>query len=334
MVRHQARSCDAAARSSSARLRTAASAARAAAVAYAGTGAASAASRLDPAGCSCARGSSSASSETVLEELESEEEWEKEAAAQAAASASSSSLGRFEPAEATSCEPNALRPSSSSTAAPHPKRSVDFSTGLGARALGMHGADDRTIQYADSDAEWRHGGPISPRALRRDASQQVLQLDSEVAASGDATAPKTSYDTTMPPDGRDALADFASACEGKGRAWRAEGDAAVRLEWREAKTMNADGAGVEPWNTAEHDKAVHGPTPEGGTTNPMESEPPVSETYDDEGDDEKDENASADDEMAFIDDEFFELPDAATEEGAEGGGSQSQYSQQSHSWTD
>ena len=64
----------------------------------------------------------------------------------------------------------------------------------------------------------------------------------------------------------------------------------------------AQGAGVEPWNTAEHDKAVHGPTPEGGTTNPMESEPPVSETYDDEGDDERDENASADDEMAFIDD--------------------------------
>ncbi|EOD14878.1 hypothetical protein EMIHUDRAFT_197491 [Emiliania huxleyi CCMP1516] len=103
----------------------------------------------------------------------------------------------------------------------------------------------------------------------------------------------------------------------------------------------AQGAGVEPWNTAEHDKAVHGPTPEGGTTNPMESEPPVSETYDDEGDDEKDENASADDEMAFIDDAFFELPDAATEEGAEGGGSQSQYSQQTtiaarrdDSWTD
>jgi len=91
----------------------------------------------------------------------------------------------------------------------------------------------------------------------------------------------------------------------------------------------AQGAGVEPWNTAEHDKAVHGPTPEGGTTNPMESEPPVSETYDDEGDDERDENASADDEMAFIDDEFFELPDVATEEGAEGGGSQSQYNQQS-----
>ena len=36
----------------------------------------------------------------------------------------------------------------------------------------------------------------------------------------------------------------------------------------------AQGAGVEPWNTAEHDKAVHGPTPEGGTTNLMESEPP------------------------------------------------------------
>ena len=91
--------------------------------------------------------------------------------------------------------------------------SVDFSTGLGARALGMHGADDRTIQYADSNAEWRHGGPISPRALRRDASQQVLQLDSEVAASGDATAPKTAYDTTMPPDGRDALADCVCAAD-------------------------------------------------------------------------------------------------------------------------
>ena len=91
----------------------------------------------------------------------------------------------------------------------------------------------------------------------------------------------------------------------------------------------AQGAGVEPWNTAEHDKAVHGPTPEGGTTNPMESEPPVSETYDDEGDDERDKSAAADDEMAFIDDEFFELPDAATEGEAEGGGSQSQYSQQS-----
>ena len=28
----------------------------------------------------------------------------------------------------------------------------------------------------------------------------------------------------------------------------------------------AQGAGVEPWNTAEHDKAVHNPAPEGGTT--------------------------------------------------------------------
>ena len=53
-------------------------------------------------------------------------------------------------------------------------------------------------------------------------------------------------------------------------------------------------------------------------------------TYsDDEGDDERDKSASADDEMAFIDDAFFELPDVATEEEAEGGGSQSQYSQQS-----
>ena len=46
------------------------------------------------------------------------------------------------------------------------------------------------------------------------------------------------------------------------------------------------GAGVEPWNTAEHVKAVHNPAPEGGTTNSMESEPPESETCDDEGDDE------------------------------------------------
>ena len=33
--------------------------------------------------------------------------------------------------------------------------------------------------------------------------------------------------------------------------------------------------------------------------------------------------------MAFIDDAFFELPDVATEEEAEGGGNQSQYSQRS-----
>ena len=52
----------------------------------------------------------------------------------------------------------------------------------------------------------------------------------------------------------------------------------------------------------------------------MESEPPVSGTYDDEGDNERDENASADDEMAFIDDAFFELPDVATGGEAEGGG--------------
>ena len=57
----------------------------------------------------------------------------------------------------------------------------------------------------------------------------------------------------------------------------------------------AQGAGVEPWNTAEHDKAVHKPAPEGGTTNSMESEPPESETCDDEGGDERDESASADD---------------------------------------
>ena len=73
----------------------------------------------------------------------------------------------------------------------------------------------------------------------------------------------------------------------------------------------AQGAGVEPWNTAEHDKAVHNPAPEGGTTNSMESEPPESETCDDEGGDERDKSASADDEMAFIDDAFFELPGEA-----------------------
>ena len=82
----------------------------------------------------------------------------------------------------------------------------------------------------------------------------------------------------------------------------------------------AQGAGVEPWNTAEHDKAVHKPAPEGGTTNSMESEPPVSEACDDEGD----ESAPADDDMTFI-----ELPDVAAEGEAEGGGSQSQYRQQS-----
>ena len=87
----------------------------------------------------------------------------------------------------------------------------------------------------------------------------------------------------------------------------------------------AQGAGVEPWNTAEHDKAVHKPAPEGRTTNSMESEPPVSEACDDEGD----ESAPADDDMTFIDDASLELPDVAAEGEAEGGGSQSQYSQQS-----
>ena len=45
----------------------------------------------------------------------------------------------------------------------------------------------------------------------------------------------------------------------------------------------------------------------------MESELPVSETCDDEGVYERDKSAAADDEMAFIDNEFFELPDVATE---------------------
>ena len=46
---------------------------------------------------------------------------------------------------------------------------------------------------------------------------------------------KTVYESTLPPQSRDALMDFASACEGKGAAWRPEvGGLAVRLEWREA----------------------------------------------------------------------------------------------------
>ena len=57
----------------------------------------------------------------------------------------------------------------------------------------------------------------------------------------------------------------------------------------------------------------------------MESEPPVSEACDDEGD----ESAPADDDMTFIDDASLELPDVAAEGEAEGGGSQSQYRQQS-----
>ena len=80
------------------------------------------------------------------------------------------------------------------------------------------------------------------------------------------------------------------------------------------------GAGGKPWNTAEHDKAVHSPAPEGGTTNSMESEPPESETCDDEGGDERDKSASADDEMAFIDDAFFELPDVWQRRKTRGGG--------------
>ena len=59
----------------------------------------------------------------------------------------------------------------------------------------------------------------------------------------------------------------------------------------------------------------------------VESEPQGSETCDDEGVNERDRSASADDEMAFIDDAFFELPDAATEGEAEGGEEGSQSSQ-------
>ena len=86
----------------------------------------------------------------------------------------------------------------------------------------------------------------------------------------------------------------------------------------------AQGAGVEPWNTAEHDKAVHNPAHEGGTTSSMESEPPESEACDDE----RDKSALVED-MAFIDDTSLELPDVAMEGEVEGRGSQSQYSQQS-----
>ena len=43
----------------------------------------------------------------------------------------------------------------------------------------------------------------------------------------------------MHPEARDAIADFASACEGKGAAWRpTEHGPAVRLDWQEAAAMS------------------------------------------------------------------------------------------------
>ena len=42
--------------------------------------------------------------------------------------------------------------------------SADFSGGAGVRALEAAGAEERTVQYAIADAEWRHGGEIAPHA--------------------------------------------------------------------------------------------------------------------------------------------------------------------------
>jgi DnaJ-domain-containing protein 1/ribonuclease HI len=118
--------------------------------------------------------------------------------------------------------------------------SVDFSGGAGAAALRAAGADERTMQYAASDAEWRHGGRITASALVSDAASGApLTLDAAAAAAGDGEVPHVSYEASMPPWARDALADFASASEGKGPAWRVDGGGpSVRLEWREARGMS------------------------------------------------------------------------------------------------
>ena len=70
---------------------------------------------------------------------------------------------------------------------------------------------------------------------RKRGAGSPLTLDAEAASAGDGEVPHASYEASMPPWARDALADFASASEGKGPAWRVDGGGpSVRLEWREA----------------------------------------------------------------------------------------------------
>ena len=117
--------------------------------------------------------------------------------------------------------------------------SCDFSTDSGSRLLLWGGADERAVGYAAADAEWRHGGAVGHTAIRRGENGKPLTLAPAVARSGDARVAKLEYEVSMPPTARDEVADFASACEGKGLAWRASNDGpAVRLEWREARDMS------------------------------------------------------------------------------------------------
>ena len=101
--------------------------------------------------------------------------------------------------------------------------SVDFSGGAGIRALKAAGAEGRIISYAIADAEWRHGGPIAAEAVVTANGRYTVMPNVEVITSGDGDLPKLGYETSMPPEARDSMADFASRCEGKGPAWSVDG---------------------------------------------------------------------------------------------------------------
>ena len=101
------------------------------------------------------------------------------------------------------------------------------------------GATERARRFAEADAEWRHGCGFGKEVLCSD-DNGVLRPAAYHLRQGDMTAAKASYESTMQPASRDAIADFASKCEGKGQAWRpAPKGPAVRLEWGEAAAMSA-----------------------------------------------------------------------------------------------
>ena len=101
-------------------------------------------------------------------------------------------------------------------------------------AMRRAGATERSVYFAVADAEWRHSC-----SLYDDAIVEVESPPRETLRDGDFGAAKAAYEGTLSPASRDAIADFASQCEGKGAAWRAAGSAAaVRLEWREAAGMS------------------------------------------------------------------------------------------------
>ena len=88
------------------------------------------------------------------------------------------------------------------------------------QAMRRAGATERSLYFAVADAEWRHSC-----SLERDAVVDVGSPPQETLSDGNLRASKAAYEGTLSPTSRDAIADFASQCEGKGR--RRENEASV-----------------------------------------------------------------------------------------------------------